>query len=101
MKGYLIKVTYLEGEHKGRSYLLEKGGYVASDSALYLAYTAYKTLRAAKGVCTRLYKDNEAYKKLERATDTWNIKHGKRPKDFYIYKSCSYEPFEVEVMGQW
>ena len=28
MKRFLIKVTYLTGMHKGKSYLLKKGGYV-------------------------------------------------------------------------
>ena len=26
MKGYVIKVTYLTGRHKGRTYLMKKGG---------------------------------------------------------------------------
>lgn len=31
MKGYIIKATYLTGTHKGKSYFLQKGGYVTSD----------------------------------------------------------------------
>ena len=32
MKRYLIKKTYTEGIHAGKSYLLRKGGYVTDEN---------------------------------------------------------------------
>ena len=59
MKGYVIKVTYLTGRHKGKSYLMKKGGYVTKEHNYHFESDVYKTLGIAKRVCTIYRKNNE------------------------------------------
>ena len=99
MKGYVIKATYVEGMHAGKSYLIAKTGYCLDDDGIFFEDWCYKTLRAAKAVCTRKFKDNELRRKSERDDEKFQMEHRGRPaKSFYIYESETYEPYEVEMI---
>ena len=98
MKRYLIKVTYLEGAHKGRSYLLRKGGYVEDEDKTHYVEDTYKTYGTAQRVCRHLYEENELSRKIEREDEAVRIKRGRPAKEWYIYESEAYEPFEVEAV---
>ena len=67
MKGYVIKVTYLTGRHKGKTYLMKKGGYITEEHYHHFESDVYTTLRTAKRVCTVYRNNNERdYKKSYR-----------------------------------
>jgi hypothetical protein len=51
MKRYLIKVTYLEGQHKGQSHLRRRGGYCTHADDPQWEDTTYATLGIARSVC--------------------------------------------------
>ena len=72
MKGYVIKVTYLTGRHKGKSYLMKKGGYVTEEHNYHFESDVYKTLGIAKRVCTIYHKNNELDYNTERRTNEYN-----------------------------
>ena len=55
VKKYQIKMTYLVGEYKGKSFVLTKGGYVAKDG-FQLPEFCYSSERTAKAVVTRYKK---------------------------------------------
>lgn len=99
MKRYLIKATYLEGKHAGRSYLLRKGGYVTDEGAYQWEDTTYATLGIAQRVCKQYAERNEQDRDLERGQEVFDLKTGRRkePKAWYIHELESYEPYEVEV----
>lgn len=90
MKAYVIKSTYLEGKHEGRSHILIKGGYVSDEKTKHHIDDCYGTLAQAKAVCTKYKKNNEIERNIERKT--------KRTSD-YIYNLESFEPIEVEAFG--
>lgn len=96
MKGYVIKVTYLTGRHKGRTYLMKKGGYVTEEHYHHFKSDVYKTLGTAKRVCTVYHNNNERDYNSERRMNEYNISKGRPAKDWFIYELESYEPFEVE-----
>lgn len=58
MGKYLIKMTYVGGEHEGKTFLLRKGGYVSSYNALdagwWLPDETYKTEAIARRRCKQL-----------------------------------------------
>ena len=99
MKGYLIKVTDLDGRFKGESWLMRKGGYVHPDflEDTEWAEDCYKTLGVAKRECKRLAKQNVIDLKYQECENVFNAKHGRRMMDLYVPES--YEPYEVEMMG--
>lgn len=96
MKGYVIKVTYLTGRHKGKTYLMKKGGYVTEERYHHFESDVYKTLGTAKRVCTVYHNNNERDYNSERRMNEYNISKGRPAKDWFIYELESYEPFEVE-----
>ena len=96
MKRYLIKVTYLTGQHKGKTYLLKKGGYVYSEGEYVLAENAYATEAIAKRVCTMYRKNNERDYKSERSYNDYKIAKGEKGKEWFIYELESYEPYELD-----
>lgn len=95
MSKYIIKVTYLEGKHKGDSYLMKKGGYIADGKKYFLDYEVYNSERIAKSVCTRMYNNNELNRRIERNDNNYRISQGKDGKEFFIYYHESYEPYEI------
>lgn len=99
MKRYLIKVTYTEGIHAGESYLLTKGGYCTDEDSIHWEERCYKTEGIARRICKKLYEDNELSRKIERQDEECRIKRGLGgKKDWYIYESKTYEPFEVDAV---
>ena len=96
MTRYLIKVTYLTGVAKGRSYLLTKGGYVTNENSTHFEDQCYKTLAIANRQCKRLTEENELNYKLEREDNDYRIKRGKPQKDIFLYEKEKYEPYPVE-----
>ena len=96
---FIIKVTYLEGPHVGKFHFLRKGGYVTDLPDIQWNDTTYKTEAIARRVCRKMYEDNELSRKIERQTEAVRIKRGGSKKPWYIYESCSYEPFPVDVVG--
>ena len=99
MTRYLIKVTYTEGKHSGESHFLRKGGYVTDLPDIQWNDTTYKTEAIAARVCRHMYEENELSRKIERQDERVRIARGGKPKEWYIYESCNYEPFAVEVVG--
>ena len=81
MKGYVIKVTYLTGRHKGKTYLMKKGGYVTEENHYHFESDIYKTLGIAKRVCTMYRKNNERDYNAERRMNEYNILKGRPAKD--------------------
>ena len=96
MKGYVIKVTYLTGRHKGKTYLMKKGGYVTEEHFHHFESDVYKTLGVAKRVCTMYRNNNERDYNCERNYNNYKIAKGGEGKEWFIYELESYEPFEIE-----
>lgn len=101
MPRYLIKATYMEGPHAGKSYLLQKGGMVTDEDSTQWDDTTYKTKGIAQRVCRQLYEDNELSRKIERQDEQIRIKRGQGPKSFYLYESETFEPYPVEDYCAW
>ena len=66
MKGYVIRKKYIEGTHKGKSYILIRDGYVRDDNPKSIQltlkqdmYTTLKAAKIAKANYTRNYKTAE------------------------------------------
>jgi hypothetical protein len=97
MTKYVIKVTYLEGIHEGRSYLLDKDGYVRNQDNCYWEDETY-TLRGCKIACSRkeLINNNEALYEAEQRRKA--IEQGKKVSKYPLYTICKFEPFAVELM---
>lgn len=98
MKAYIIKKTYTERIHSGKSHLLFKDGYVADDCAIFWADRCYKTLKGARIACTKLFENNELNRRIERQDEAFRVSQGKAPKEWYIYESETFEPYEVEAI---
>lgn len=96
MKGYVIKVTYLSGRHKGKTYLMKKGGYVTEEHFHHFESDVYKTLGIAKRICTMYTKSNERDYIAERRYNDYQISKGREGKEWFIYELERYEPFEIE-----
>lgn len=98
MKRYLIKVTYLDGIHAGTSYLMRKGGYIASNDARYEDEdTTYKSYSIAMRQCRRLEAENEIDCRLEDERIQRRKNAGKKIDGFRVFYHESYEPFEVII----
>jgi hypothetical protein len=96
MKGYVIKVTYLSGRHKGKTYLMAKGGKIPRSVDYLFESDIYKTLGTAKSVCKRLFNNNERNRRIEDMTREYALSKGREIHDWFIYEHESYEPYEVE-----
>ena len=97
MTRYLIKGTYTEGIHAGKSFLLQKGGYVTDENSYQWEETTYASERIARYRCKKLFEDNEVNRKLERERRAQKEKQGLENWDFFIYESQTYEPYPVDV----
>ena len=100
MNGYLIKSTYLTGPHKGKSYLLRKGGYVTEEGSHEWSDTTYRTLGIAQAQCKRLAEENERCYNDETWSRNRRIKEGKEVSKYRIYEKRSYQPYLVENVGK-
>lgn len=95
MARYLIKATYESGIHKGKTYLLRKGGYVTDEIDFQWDDTTYKSRAIAERQCKRLKEENDLNYVIERRENEYRISKGKKGKDWFIYDMESYEPYEV------
>lgn len=95
MSRYLIKMTYLEGRHKGATYFLKKGGYVVGNQKYFLYSDTYNDERTVKSVCTKMRKNNELNREIERKDNDCRIAKGMEGKKYFMYNRCSYEPYEL------
>ena len=98
MKAYIIKTTYTEGPHAGKSYLRNKQGYIIDDCCIHWADTCYLTLKGAKIACSKLFNENELNRRIERQDEAFRVSQGKAPKEWCIYESETFEPYEVEAI---
>ncbi len=96
-KMYKIKVTYLEGNSEGRSFLLGRGGHVFDEDECHWSEDCYLTRAAAASVCKRYAKENKRCRDFERNDEKYLIAKGHSPKSFYIYHYQKFEPYEVEA----
>lgn len=96
MKGYIIKVTYLTGPQTGKSYFLQKGGFVASDPDNQWSHNCYKTENICKSVCRQLGCNNIIDHMVEEKTREFQIQHGRDVSDSMIYELEYYEPYFVK-----
>lgn len=97
MTKYVIKVTYLEGQHAGATYYLNKGGYVISNLDYVWQDDSY-TERACKAVCTRKTKENKSEHEFELSKRNRLIAAGKTVSPYMLYELQSFEPFAVETV---
>lgn len=96
MKGYLIKGTYLTGIHKGKTFLLRKGGYVTDEKQYQWSDTLYKSEGQALRVCRKLKEESDLNYRIEREDNARAIAKGKPGKEFFYFEHESYEPFPVD-----
>lgn len=95
MSRYLIKTTYLEGPHQGKSHLIRKGGYVTDEQTFQWNDTTYASKSIVERWCKHFLEENEENRRIERSNEAWRIARGGKPCLFYLYFSKSYEPYEV------
>lgn len=94
---YVIKATYLEGEHKGKEYFLAKGGYVISNLDYVLQDSSY-TLSNCKTICKRKEKTNTAEVIFEKRQRERRIAEGKTVSKYPIYEMQKFEPYAIETV---
>lgn len=95
---YLIKGTYLSGDHKGETFLLRKGGYVTDESRYELADTTYKTYEIAARQCDRLEKQNHEDYKWHQQNVRRRLAKGEKPWAVdELFAAETYEPYAVEI----
>lgn len=99
MTKYVIKVTYLEGNNKGKYYYLDKQGYVIENLKSVWNYQAY-TEKGCKTACTRFAKDNAIENAIEKRERESRVSKGKTISPYMLYWLCSYEPLAVEIIGE-
>jgi hypothetical protein len=99
MKKYIIKATYLEGIHVGKTYYLNKQGYVITNLDSVWQDSSY-TLSSCKAVCTRKEKINTAEAIFEKRTRERRIAEGKTVSPYPLYVMQKYEPFEIETVDR-
>ena len=97
MTKYVIKATYIEGDHKGKTYFLNKGGYVVSNLEYVWQDSSYD-LRTCKAVCTKYAKHNAAQHKAELAEREYRERKGKENSKYRLYYLMSYEPYAIETV---
>ena len=97
MKAYVVKVTYLEGIHEGKTYYLDRRGYVRENLVGIWKEDTY-TLRGCKIACTRKTKENDFEVNFEMRDRSQKLAAGKNVSKYPIYILSKYEPFEVETV---
>ena len=96
MKGYIIKVTYLTGPQEGKSYFLQKGGFVTYDPDNQWSHNCYKTENICKSICRQLGSNNIINHTVEEKTRELQIQNGRNVSDSMIYELEYYEPYFVK-----
>lgn len=99
MTGWVIKTTYTDGIHKGRSYYMVKGGYCRSvETAEVWDDEAYLTESAAKRVCTMYVKNNARDIAFEKAEQEYRRRKGYKPM-MHMFDPEAYEPVQIKVLS--
>jgi len=99
MTKYVIKATYLEGEHQGKEYFINKDGYII-DNLDYVWQDNSYTLSACKAVCTRKEKQNTAEVIVEKRERERRIAEGKTVSKYPLYIMTKYEPYAIETVDR-
>lgn len=99
MTKYIIKVTYLEGQHAGKEYYLGKGGYVCPNLEYVWQNDSY-TLPTCKSVCKRYTMQNEINNRVEKREREYRIAQGKPVSPYMIYDLQKFEPFAIETVDR-
>lgn len=94
MGKFIIKVTYLEGEHAASEYFMIKGGYVTDHPESVSDDSAY-TEKACKMICTKYANKNEREVRMETLERERREKDGKTNSKYRIYYPSKYEPYEI------
>lgn len=95
MKRFVIKVTYLSGRHKGKTYFLKRGGYVYSKGEFVLKDDTYASESIAKRVCTLYTNNNKRDNLSEIKYNEYRKSMGYEVRDWLINELESYEPYEL------
>lgn len=98
MNGYIIKATYLTGPHKGRSYFLQKGGYVTSDPDDQWSDNCYKTENICKSICMKLERSNMAEHVVEKRIREYRSQNGYNVSEYMINELMKYTPYFVKTV---
>lgn len=101
MIGYLIRATYLTGPHKGKSYLLRKGGHVTEEGATEWDDTTYRSENICSAQCKKLTKGNELNYQFETRDRESAEKQGSKLAGSRIYQLMHYEPYFVANVLQY
>lgn len=89
---YIIKATYLEGAHAGKTYFLGVNGYVVDENPIQPS--CYKTLKAAKMVATRYNNENKQECATQASVNARRVEQGKKPLEAYVL--THYEAYKVK-----
>lgn len=100
MTKYIIKTTYLEGEHEGKVHYLNKGGYVVDDLIDNIWQDESYTLSACKAACTRKAKSNKINRDIELRDRERRMAQGKPVSPYRIYYLEKFEPFAIETVDE-
>lgn len=98
MNGYIIKATYLTGPHKGRSYFLQKGGYLASDPDDQWSDNCYKTENICKSICRKLESSNMTEHVVEKRLREYRSQNGYNVSEYMINELMKYKPYFVKTV---
>jgi len=98
MPKYIIKTTYLEGPHEGKTCYVTKYGCILEGAALNHIWQddVYDTLAACKTACTLRMKHIEVQRRIELKDRERRLEQGKPVSKYRLYYSEKYEPFAVE-----
>lgn len=96
---YVIKVTYLEGAHKGKEFYLDKDGYVIGNLE-YVWQDGSYTEKACKAACTRKTKKNISANRFELLERARREKDGKTNSKYMLNDLQSFEPFAIETVDK-
>ena len=99
MKKYIIKITYLEGLHKGKEYFLNKDGYVIDKLNCVWQDSSY-TLSGCKAACTRKEKTNTAEVIFEKRQRERRVAEGKTVSKYPLYEMQKFEPYAIETIDR-
>ena len=99
MTKYIIRVTYTDGDHEGKEYYLNKGGYVIDRLSSVWKEDSY-TLSGCRRVCKKKEEQNTAEVIFERRERERRIKDGKTVSKYPIYHMQHYEPFAIETVDE-
>ena len=100
MTKYIIKTTYLEGEHEGKVHYLNKGGYVVDDRLDNIWQDESYTLSACKAACTKKANNNKVDRDIELRTRERRLAQGKTVESWRIHYLEKYEPFAIETVDR-